>query len=233
MKPIVRVESITKTFKKPVYQDFSLTIMPNETVCILAPNGIGKTTLLKMIAGIMKPNKGSLFINDIPVGHFTKGLVSYMEEHPNFPKWMRVRDLIDFYRANYEDFNYERCVEVLSRTTIELSDKIKDLSKGMKEQVQFALISSRDALLYLLDEPFGGVDIFAREGLMKQLEALKQEGKSIIVTTHYPEIMIDLFDVIIIMSKKGVEARFTQDDLKEKSLVELYKEIVNHEMGIL
>lgn len=233
MKPIVRVEEVTKRFSDTVYDRFNLTVMPNQTVCILAPNGVGKTTLLKMIAGIMHPNKGTIYVNDYPVGPFTKGFVSYMEEHPNFPKWMSVKDLVDFYQDNYADFNKEQCMNVLLKTTIRLTSKIKSLSKGMKEQLQFALISSRDAILYLLDEPFGGVDIVAREGLMKQLANLKKENKSIIVTTHYPEIMIDLFDVIIIMSRNGVEARITQEDLKEKSLVEIYKEIVYREMAII
>lgn len=233
MKPIVRVEEVTKRFSDTVYDRFNLTVMPNQTVCILAPNGVGKTTLLKMIAGIMHPNKGTIYVNDYPVGPFTKGFVSYMEEHPSFPKWMSVKDLVDFYQDNYADFNKEQCMNVLLKTTIRLTSKIKSLSKGMKEQLQFALISSRDAILYLLDEPFGGVDIVAREGLMKQLANLKKENKSIIVTTHYPEIMIDLFDVIIIMSRNGVEARITQEDLKVKSLVEIYKEIVYREMAII
>ena len=132
----------------------------------MGPNASGKTTLLKIANGLLTPSFGDVYINDHKSSAATKAMVSYLPDTVSLPNWMSVLGLISFYNEFYSDFNEQKALEMVEKLSIDKKAKFKTLSKGTKEKVQFILTMSREAELYLLDEPLGGVDPATRDYIL-------------------------------------------------------------------
>ena len=146
---------------------------------ILGPNGSGKSTLIKLINGILTPNAGAILIDGKPVGVDTKKIVSYLPERTYLNNWMKVCDIIDYFNDFYEDFDKNKAYEMLKRLGIDPSMRLRTLSKGTKEKVQLILVMSRNAKLYVLDEPIGGVDPAARDYILNTILSNYNENGTI------------------------------------------------------
>ena len=170
MSDIVQISGLNKSYGyKQIIKDMNLNLEGGKIIGLLGPNGSGKSTLIKILGGVLKPDSGNVTIDGKQIGIDTKRIVSYLPERTYLSPSMKVREAISMFADFYEDFRTERAEEMLNRLNINLNDTIKSLSKGTREKVQLVLVMSRDALVYLLDEPMGGVDPAAREYILKTI----------------------------------------------------------------
>ncbi len=183
---VLEIKNLNKSYRKncPVLQDLSLEIPAGRIVGLLGPNGCGKSTLIKLISGLLQSDKGEITVNGEPVGEKSKAVVSYLPERTYFNSWMRVHELVKYFEEFYSDFDVNRALKLLDDLGISINSKLKSLSKGTKEKVQLILVMSRNAKLYLLDEPIAGVDPAAREYILSTIVSNYNPEASIIITTH-------------------------------------------------
>lgn len=183
---ILSVNELKKSYKKgsPVLDGLTLEVGEGKIVGLLGPNGCGKSTLMKLVTGLLQPDSGSIFVDGIPVSEATKAIVSYLPERTYFTSGMKVKELVDYFEEFYADFDRERAQKLMEDLKIESGATLKSLSKGTKEKIQLILVMSRRAKLYLLDEPIAGVDPAAREYILKTIVSNYSPGSSIIITTH-------------------------------------------------
>ena len=228
---VLECTNINKSYRKnhPVLTNLNLSIPAGRIVGLLGPNGCGKSTLIKMIAGILQPNSGEITVDGNPVGEKSCALISYLPERTYFNSSMKVNDIVKFFADFYEDFDKERATTLLKDLGIDPKSNLKTLSKGTKEKVQLILVMSRNAKLYLLDEPIAGVDPAAREYILSTIVSNYNPEASIVITTHLitdVEQVLDDFIFMgyggqIMMSGNAEEAR----NQTGKSLDELFKEV--------
>ncbi|MDR3051978.1 MAG: ABC transporter ATP-binding protein [Oscillospiraceae bacterium] len=205
-----------------------LTVEAGRIVGLLGPNGSGKTTLIKLATGLITPTAGEIRIGGYAPGVQSKRLISYLPERTYLSDWMRVRDLIAFFRDFYEDFNEHKALDMLERLRINPQDKIKPLSKGTKEKVQLIVVMSREAKLYLLDEPIGGVDPAAREFILSTILSNYNEDATILISTHLIADVERVLDEVIFISEGGILRTAQVDALREaegKSVDALFREV--------
>ena len=183
---VLEINGLSKSYKKniPVLHNLNLSIESGRIVGLLGPNGCGKSTLIKLISGLLQPDSGEILVDGKKVGAQTKAVVSYLPERTYFNSWMKVSQLLDYFEEFYEEFDKTRALKLLADLNINTNAKLKALSKGTKEKVQLILVMSRDAKLYLLDEPIAGVDPAAREYILSTIVSNYNPEASIIITTH-------------------------------------------------
>ncbi len=178
-------------------------LAPGRIIGLLGPNGSGKTTIIKMLAGLLTVTGGTLTIDNLPVGYETKGLVSYLPERPYFNSWMKVSECLDYFADFYEDFDGDLALKMLADLGVDVHAKLKTLSKGTKEKVQLVLVMSRRAKLYLLDEPIAGVDPAAREYILKTIVRAYHPEATILISTHLIQDVEPILDEFMLI-KEGV-----------------------------
>lgn len=228
---ILECKNLTKSYHKnsPVLQNLNLEIPAGRIVGLLGPNGCGKSTLIKLIAGLLQPNSGEIFVGGYPVGEKSKALISYLPERTYFSSGMKVEELVKYFSEFYFDFDSERAFKLLSDLGINPKANLKTLSKGTKEKVQLILVMSRDAKLYLLDEPIAGVDPAAREYILSTIVSNYNPEASIIITTHLITDVEQVLDDFFFLSYGGKILRAgNAEDIRNntgKSLDELFKEV--------
>lgn len=183
---VLECKNLTKSYKSnhPVLKDFNLEIPSGKIIGLLGPNGCGKSTLMKLVCGLLQPDSGEILVGGNPIGANSKALISYLPERTYFNSWMKVSQLITFFEEFYADFDRVKAYRLLSDLNIDPNAKLKTLSKGTKEKVQLILVMSRNAMLYLLDEPIAGVDPAAREYILSTIVSNYNPAASIIITTH-------------------------------------------------
>lgn len=228
---ILECKTLTKSYKKnhPVLDGLNLTIPAGKIVGLLGPNGCGKSTLIKLVSGLLQPDSGEILVDGMPISEKTNAIISYLPERTYFNSWMRVSQLVDYFSEFYEDFDPIRAVALMKDLGINTNSKLKSLSKGTKEKVQLILVMSRDAKLYLLDEPIAGVDPAAREYILSTIVSNYNPDASIIITTHLisdvEQVLDDFvflsFGGTILMSGNAEEAR----NENGKSLDQLFREV--------
>ena len=195
---------------------------------MLGPNGSGKSTLIKILGGVLKPDSGNVTIDGKQIGIDTKRIVSYLPERTYLSPSMKVREAISMFADFYEDFRTERAEEMLNRLNINLNDRIKSLSKGTREKVQLVLVMSRDALVYLLDEPMGGVDPAAREYILKTILSNYNENACVIISTHLISDVEKVLDQVLFIQNGNVILNSTVDEIrdeKKESVDALFREV--------
>lgn len=184
---------------------------------LLGPNGCGKTTLIKILAGVLQPSGGEVEIDGLNVGVETKKIVSYLPERSYFNQNYTVNDCINFFKDFYSDFDEEKVLKTLAVLDVGVNRKLKTLSKGMKEKVQLALVMSRNAKLYLLDEPIGGVDVSTRDFIINYVLKNFNKDASVIVSTHLIADIEDVLDEFILLNRGRVISSGSVAILKEKT----------------
>lgn len=228
--PILECQLIKKRYsgRSNVLDCLDLKLEQGRIAGLLGPNGSGKTTLIKLIAGLLTPDDGSILINGMKPGIETKKIVSYLPEHTYLNDWMRVSELITFFADFYEDFLKDKAYSMLDRLKISPDAKLKTLSKGTKEKVQLILVMSRDAQLYLLDEPIGGVDPAARDYILNTIISNYSENASILISTHLISDVEKVLDDTFFISDGKITLTSTVDKIREqygKSVDELFREV--------
>ena len=229
MNNILKSKKICKSFSnKEVLREVDLEVIPGKIVGLLGPNGSGKTTFLKMIAGILHASSGELLIDGQKPGLYTKSIVSYLPDNDYLLKWMKVKDAVKYFKDFYSDFDEKKAKDLLFFMNLDETSSVKSLSKGMKEKLKLTLVLSRAAKLYILDEPLGGVDPVAREKILDAIINNFSENSSMIITTHLVNDIERIFDEVAFISDGEIVLQGNADELrmsKEKSIDELYREV--------
>lgn len=217
MGPILECRAVSKWYgPKLALDSLDLSIPRGRIVGLLGPNGSGKSTLIKLCNGLLTPTGGELLIDGKTVGLETKKIVSYLPERTYLNSWMRVYELIAFFKDFYTDFNESRAYDMLSRLNINPKDRLKTMSKGTKEKVQLILVMSRDAQLYLLDEPIGGVDPATRDYILNTILSNYNENATIIISTHLIADIEQILDEVIFVNKGHIVMTASVDEIREQ-----------------
>lgn len=228
----IESKHLTKTYgKKAAVQDVSLTLEPGLVYAILGPNGSGKTTWMKMAAGLVKPDSGEILYNGSPVGVESKKEVAYMSTEPYFYSWMTAKDIGKYYEDFFADFSMDTYRQMLSRMELTEDMKAQKMSSGMMAKLKIAVTMSRKAKVYLLDEPLNGIDLLARDEIMRSiLEAMDPEV-TLVVSSHLLEELEKVADAAIFMKDGCLVGQYMAEELRisqNKSLVDVYREIYGH-----
>ena len=228
---VLECKNLKKAYKKGnfVLNNFNICIPEGKIIGLLGPNGCGKSTLIKLIAGLLQPSEGEISVCGIPVGEQTKAMISYLPERPYFNGSMSVNEMIDYFVEFYADFDKDRAYKLLSDLDIDPKAKLKTLSKGTKEKVQLVLVMSRRARLYLLDEPIAGVDPAAREYILSTIVSNYDSEATIIITTHLITDVEQVLDDFVFLSYGGrIIASGSAEETRintGKSLDQLFREV--------
>ena len=229
MSNIVQISGLNKSYGyKQIIKDMNLNLEGGKIIGLLGPNGSGKSTLIKILGGVLKPDSGNVTIDGKQIGIDTKRIVSYLPERTYLSPSLKVREAISMFDDFYEDFKTERAEEMLNRLNINLNDTIKSLSKGTREKVQLVLVMSRDALVYLLDEPMGGVDPAAREYILKTILSNYNENACVIISTHLISDVEKVLDQVLFIQNGNVILNSTVDEIrdeKKESVDALFREV--------
>ncbi len=229
MSALVECKCLKKSYgKKPVIHGMNLELEPGKIIGLLGPNGSGKTTLIKILAGILSRNGGEVTIDGRQIGVESKKIVSYLPERTYFSTAMKVKETIEFFEDFYEDFRRERAEQMLANLGIDLNSKIKQLSKGTREKLQLVLVMSREAKIYLLDEPMGGVDPAARDYILKTILTNYSENSSVIISTHLISDVEKVLDDVVFIKNGVIVLHESVDNIREKngkSVDALFREV--------
>ena len=226
---VLKADCLTKCYQgNMALDDLTLELPKGRIIGLLGPNGSGKTTFIKLAAGLLTPNEGSITIGGKPVGPDTKALVSYLPDRPYFSKGMKVGQQLDFFQDFYADFDRVRAEEMLHRLGISQNARFKSLSKGNQEKVQLVLVMSRRAKLYLLDEPIGGVDPAARDYILNTIISNYDPEATVLISTHLIADVERVLDEFVFLHNGRVVRGGNADVVREetgKSLDELFREV--------
>lgn len=229
MSAIVECKNLSKSFGyKKAISNVNLSIPKGKIIGLLGPNGSGKSTFMKLLNDLLTPTNGEILIGGYKPGIETKRIVSYLPEKTYLNDWMRVSDIITLFKDFYEDFDESKAYDMLRKLNIDSSDRLKTMSKGTKEKVQLILVMSREAQLYLLDEPIGGVDPAARDYILNTIISNYNENATIIISTHLISDIEKVLDDIIFIRDGEIVFSKTVDEIRDqegKSVDSLFREV--------
>ena len=229
MSITLETQALSKRFGPLTALDnVSFSLSSGRIVGLLGPNGSGKTTLIKIAAGLLTPTTGQMLILGQQPGPATKKLVSYLPDRPYFDNWMKVRDCLALFADFYDDFDRDKAQEMLTALGIDSARAFRTLSKGTQEKVQLALVMSRRAQLYLLDEPIGGVDPAARDFILQTIIRNYNEDGTVLISTHLISDIEKILDDVIFLVAGRMERVAEVDSLREatgQSVDEVFREV--------
>ena len=214
--------------KNQALKGLNLQIESGQIVGLLGPNGSGKTTLIKLANGLLTKNGGELYIDGKEVGVETKKIVSYLPERTYLDVHSKVKDVIEFFKDFYSDFEETRAYDKLSKLNINPNDKLKTMSKGTREKVQLILVMSRQAKLYFLDEPIGGVDPAARDYILNTIISNYNPEAAVIISTHLISDIEKVLDDVVMIKNGELVMHKKVDEIREeygKSVDEVFREV--------
>lgn len=229
MSNIVEIKNLSKNYnKKEVLKNINFNIAEGQIVGLFGPNGSGKTTLIKIMAGLLKEYSGDLKIGGENVGVYTKSIVSYLPEKTYFNKNTTPQDAISIFSDFYTDFNADKAKSMLKELSLSETQRIGTMSKGMQEKLQLIMVMSREARLYLLDEPLGGVDPASRDYILDTIIKNYNEKSSILLSTHLIHDVERIFDKAIFIKDGNIVLNEYVDvirDEKGTSIDKLFREV--------
>ncbi len=214
---LVKCNNLCKNFdNKIILKDVNLSIQKGRIVGLLGKNGMGKTTLIKLINDLLTPTSGEVLINGETPNVNSKRVISYLPERTYLDKSMKVSQIITFFEEFYDNFNKEKAIKLLKDLDLDIPAKINKMSKGMQEKLQLILVMSREAELYILDEPLGGVDPATRDYILDTILSNFNEGASVIISTHIISDIERILDDVIFIDKGKIILTSSADDLRKK-----------------
>lgn len=229
MNEVLEIKGLTKKYGAArALDDVTFSLPEGSVTGLLGPNGSGKTTLIKIAAGLLSDYAGSVRIAGRSPGAETKAVVSYLPDRPCLPPWMRVSGAVSLFSDFYADFDAEKASGMLEEMKIPPDKKIRALSKGMHEKLQLALVMSRRARLYILDEPIAGVDPASRDFILSAILKNFQENSSILISTHIISDVESIFDGIVVLKEGAVALCGDAESIRAqhgKSIDQLFREV--------
>lgn len=199
-----------------ILKDVNLKISRGKIIGLLGMNGAGKTTLIKLINDLLTPSSGETYINGEKPGVNSKKVIAYLPERTYLDKSMKISDVLHFFEEFYDNFNIEKAKKLLNDLNLDINKKISKMSKGMQEKLQLILVMSREAELYILDEPLGGVDPATREYILDTILSNFNEKASLIISTHLISDIERILDEVIFVNEGKIILTASADELREK-----------------
>ena len=210
-------QHVSKSYsKKEVLKDVNLTIPRGKIIGLLGKNGMGKTTLIKLINDLLTPTAGTILVNGQKIGVESKKIISYLPERTYLDKSKTIEEIMHMFKEFYDNFNYEKALSLFKDLDLDIHEKLSKMSKGMQEKVQLVLVMSREAELYILDEPLGGVDPATRDYILDTILSNFKEGSSVIISTHLISDIERILDEVIFIDKGKIILQSDADELRNK-----------------
>ncbi len=229
MSNLLETKGLTKIYNNVIaLNNVNLTIEKGRIIGLLGPNGSGKTTFIKLINGLLTPTQGYLLIDGKMPGVETKKIVSYLPDNNFLPSWMTVEQIIELFCDFYADFRPELAYEMLNKLGVPKNMRLKNLSKGNKEKVCLILVMSRNALLYVLDEPIAAVDPATRDYIISTIINNYNPEASVIISTHIIADIEPVLDEAIFINHGEIVLHKTIDEIREEnqmSVDALFREV--------
>ena len=229
MAPIVQCMGLTKSYGgKLALNQIYLNLERGRIIGLLGPNGSGKSTLIKLMNGLLKPSAGEILIDGQRPGTDSKAKISYLPERTYLPGGMKVIEVVQYFQDFYADFRVERAYDMLSRLQIPPNERLKNLSKGMKEKVQLVLVMSRDAQLYVLDEPIAGVDPASRDYILHTVLNNYNRNATILLSTHLISDVEQSLDEVVFIKYGNIILQAPAEQIRAregKSIDRFFREV--------
>lgn len=214
---LLEIKHINKSYgPKQILKDINLTISSGKIIGLLGKNGVGKTTLIKLINDLLTPTSGEILVKGNPVGVASKKVISYLPERTYLNKSMKVSEALSYFADFYKDFDIEKAKKLLNDLDLDITMPLSKMSKGMQEKVQLVLVVSRKADLYILDEPLGGVDPATRDYILDTILNNFNEGASVLISTHLIADIERILDEVIFIDKGEIILQSDTDSLRQK-----------------
>ncbi|WP_300712112.1 ABC transporter ATP-binding protein [uncultured Acetatifactor sp.] len=230
MSELIEIRGLTKAYDRQhvAVNNISLTLPRGKIIGLLGPNGSGKTTLIKMLNGLLTPTQGTILINGRPVGIETKAHVAYLPDRTYLAGNQKIANILEYFCDFYADFSRERAIGMLQGLGIDPAAKMNTLSKGTKEKVQLILVMSRNADLYVLDEPIAGVDPAARDYILRTIVNNYDPSATVLISTHLIGDVEQVLDEVIFMRYGHLVLYTSVDNIREqhgKSVDAYFREV--------
>ena len=226
---VLTCKTLSKKYgKTPALSGVSLNVESGHIVGLLGPNGSGKTTLIKLANGLLTPDDGTITVCGMLPGKSTHALVSYLPERAVLPEWMSVTQILDYYADFYADFRRDAAEEMIHHLGIDVKQRIRQMSKGTREKVQLIMVMSRQAKLYLLDEPIGGVDPATRDYILSTIISHYNPEAAVVISTHLIADVEKILDDVIFLDRGCVVLESSVDEIRETrgvSVDALFREV--------
>ena len=214
---LLECKNLSKSFdNKKILKDINLIIPRGKIVGLLGKNGQGKTTLIKLINDLLTPTSGEILIEGKHPGVESKKIISYLPERTYLDKEMKVIDTLNYFNEFYDNFDINKAKKLLKDLDLDINSKISKMSKGMQEKLQLILVMSREADLYILDEPLGGIDPATRDYILDTILSNFKEGSSVIISTHLISDIERILDEVIFIDKGKIILTASADELRKK-----------------
>ena len=229
MAPIVQCVGLTKNYgRKTALNQIYLNLDRGKIIGLLGPNGSGKTTLIKIMNGLLEPSAGEILINGQRPGVETKSKISYLPERTYLQPGMKVLEVVEYFHDFYPDFQVDRAYDMLARLQIQPYERLKNLSKGTKEKVQLILVMSRNADLYVLDEPIAGVDPASRDYILHTIVGNYNRNATILLSTHLISDVENILDEVVFIRQGNIILQAGAEEIRRnegKSVDRFFREV--------
>lgn len=225
---MINIINLNKKYRNKIILDnINLNIEKGKIIGLLGPNGSGKTTLMKILLNIAKEDSGEIYINNEKKSEETNKYISFLPDAPFIDKDLSINEARNYFKFFYTDFNDKKFENLINKLNLNLKDKIKNLSKGNIEKLNWILILSRDAKIYILDEPIAGVDIVTRNEILKLIIENISDESTAIISTHLIKDIEHIFDQVMFLKDANIDKIYNVEDIrinKNISVEDLYLE---------
>lgn len=208
--------------------ELTMTIEEGHIYGLLGPNGSGKSTWMKMAAGLVVPDRGQITLDGVKIGASTKQHIAYMPTEPFFYSYMKIKDVGRYYRDFFDDFDQERFAQLIQRMELDPGMKVKALSSGMMAKLKIAVTLSRHAQIYLLDEPLNGIDLLARDEIVRTILECTEDRSALVISSHLVEELEKIIDSVVFLKDGHLVLTGDVEGIRQErgeSIVDLYREI--------
>lgn len=226
---LIQIKHLNKSYQgKEVIKNLHLEISSGKIIGLLGPNGAGKTTILKILSGLITDYQGTVFVDGQPISQHSKDIISFLPDYDYFASWMKVKDVYQLFQKMYADFDNDKCLEMFQKFALNMDMAIQDMSKGTKEKFALCMVMSRQAKIYLLDEPLAAVDPASREVIIQTIVENFHEDAVMIISTHIISELENMLDEVIFIDDGQIVLYEDCETLryeKGKSVNDYFKEV--------